>query len=101
MTPLEKAERIIALHKTIESLNKRLSEIEWARTHGRKVYIKFWVENPNNKWTPAEGVSYEKSCLVNGDIGDIAAIVLARMSDEVGQKKRQAERELRDLGGAS
>lgn len=104
MSPLEKAQRIIALHGIIKSLSNRLAEIDIARADGVEISISFKVKNKSNPaWGASDGLKYQRSALSDspGDLGDIAAIVLARLSDEVAQKKRQAEFELRSLEGAS
>lgn len=97
MTPLQRAERIIVLHKSIASLDDRLKEIDRARNFGKSIRITFKLQNPTSGWGDVDGLVYERGTLTAGNLGDIAAIVLARMSDEVARKKRDAEFELRAL----
>lgn len=98
MTTLHDAKRIVELFASLESLNARLASIEETRQQGTTISVEFQIKNKQGSWGDMAGVKYSTRFQSAGNLSDIAAIVLARLSDDVAHKKRKVERELRDLG---
>lgn len=101
MTTLDQAKEIVALFSQLDGVNKRLAEIATARRDGTSISIYFKNENRENNWGDVEGLKYETTFHRAGDLNDIAAIVLARMSDEVASRKRKIKRRLEELGAVT
>lgn len=97
MMTLTDAQRIVALYGKLENAKKRLAEIDSARADGTGISVLFKQKNRSGNWGDVDGLKYV-AMFRTGELNDIAAIVLARLSDEVAAQKRQIERELLWLG---
>jgi hypothetical protein len=98
MLTLTDAKRIVVLFEQLQHTKKRLAEIELARTKGTKLSLTFNVKDPDSRgWGDVEGLKYGATFHA-GELNDIAAIILARLSDQVAAQKRQIERDLLALG---
>lgn len=99
MTTLDDAKQIVSLFSKLDSLNKRLAEIEETRISGTHISVSFKQRNPEGRWGDIDGLKFGTT-FPAGEPSDIASIVLARLSDHVAAQKRQVERELAALGAS-
>lgn len=97
MTTLDEAKQIVLLFSKLDGLNKRLAEIEEARSSGTHIAISFKMKNPEGRWGDIDGLKFNET-FPSGEASDIASIVLARISDRVAAQKRKVECELASLG---
>lgn len=100
MTTLDDAKQIVLLFSKLDSLNRRLAEIEEMRASATHIAVSFKRENPEARWGDVDGLKFSTT-FPAGEPNDIATIVLARLSDQVAAQKRQVERELAALGARS
>ena len=100
MTTLGDAKQIVLLFSKLDSLNRRLAEIEEMRASATHIAVSFKRKNPEARWVDVDGLKFSTT-FPAGELDDIASIVLARLSDRVAAQKRQVERELAALGARS
>lgn len=101
MVTLEQAQKIVSLFSQLDSVNKRLAEINASRDDGMSISISFKNKNRDGRcWGDVEGLKYSATFRDAGRLNDIAAIVLARLSDDMAARKRAIERQLDELGAA-
>lgn len=97
MTTLGDAKQIVLLFSKLDSLNRRLAEIEEMRASATHIAVSFKQKNPEGRWGDIDGLKFAETFSAGSPTG-IASIVLARLSDHVAAQKRQVERELAALG---
>lgn len=94
MTPLERARRIIDLHQAIKGREEYLASIEKARKQAIKLEVAFYA---NTSSSFAEKTLSFQQGFSSGSLTDIAAIILARLSDEHAAKLRILKSQLADI----
>lgn len=100
MTTRDDAVKIVALFGQLDSINKRLAEIDATRAKGTQISVSFKMKNPEGNWGDIDGLKYNAN-FRTGDLNGIAATILGRLSEQAAEQKRKIEHDLAALGARS